>query len=883
LERLGSGGMGNVWVAEDMNLGRGVALKFISEDHARQAAALERFKMEARTASSLNHPNICTIYEIGEADGQTFIAMELIEGEPLDLYLTHHVFDVQEMLDLAIQIADALDAAHSKGIVHRDIKPGNILVTHRGQAKILDFGLAKLISARRPAGQPAYAIPTVASAEHLTSPGMAVGTTAFMSPEQARGRELDARSDLFSFGAMLYVMATRKLPFDGETAAVIFDGILNRPPVSPVEINPELPPKLDDIICTALEKDRDLRYQSAAEMRAELKRLKRDTTSARIPLASGRAAAAPASASDKAPSATPTTPTAQKPVTWLRRALYAGLLVGILVAVIALYFANRGEEHHFNLANMKVAQITNSGDVGATALSPDRRYIVYVVRDGARQSLWVQQVATGSNVQVLAPDQVSFVAVSFTPDGNYLLFVRSDKSTANFRYLYRMPVLGGTPQQLVRDIDTAPTFAPDGHQFAFTRGILNPMANDVLIASADGSGERVLAHRRGFRPGDATVTWSPDGQNLAIVTGEPRGSANRWVLQTVSVQTGEVKDLHAFSLPAYAAAWLPDGRGVLVVATDAESGRGQIWFVSYPKGELSRFTNDLVDYDLCCLDITRDGNSLIALQASSQSDVWVSNAEGSNPRQVTSGESQGQALDWIDGRIVAGDSRGHWMAMNPDGSNRTRLFGDREPRVQVSACLDAKYIAYAKLHNGILELWRSEPDGSNAMQLVDRPIDGDVVCTPDSKSVIYGADSALWRVSINGGTPEKTNFSHMDFALSPDGKLFLTGMETLEAGTFSAKLLVKTVGSGETVRTFDVPFGMRAPRFTPDGKAIAYLLTRDRATNLWEQPLSGGKPFPVTKFTSDDMFDYAWSRDGKQLAFSRGQRKTDAIMMSNFH
>ena len=356
------------------------------------------------------------------------------------------------------------------------------------------------------------------------------------------------------------------------------------------------------------------------------------------------------------------------------------------------------------------------------------------------------------------------------------------------------------------------------------------------------------------------------------------------MLETVSVKTGEVKDLHAFALPARAAAWLPDGHGVLVVGIDQESGRGQIWFVSYPNGELSRFTNDLVDYDLCCLDITRDGNSLIALEATSLSDIWVSNGEGYNQfKELTSGESLGHALGWIGGRIVAGDARGQWIAMNADGSNRTRLFGDREPREEVNACPDSKYIVYAKLHNGVFELWRSEPDGSNALQLVDRPIYGDVVCTPDSKSVIYGADSALWRVSIDGGTPEKTNFSYRDFALSPDGKLFQTGVETLEAGNFSAKLLVRTVAGGETVHTFDVPYGMWKPRFTPDGKAIAYLLARDRATNLWEQPLSGGKPVQITRFNTDEIFDYAWSRDGKQLVFSRGQRKTDAIMMSNFH
>ncbi len=244
--------MGTVWIAEDVQLGRRVALKFLSEDLAKHRQALDRFKLEARTASSLNHPNICTIYEIGEVDGEYFIAMELIDGEPLDRYLVRHRPELQELLDLAIQIADSLDAAHSKGVIHRDIKPGNILITSRGQAKILDFGLAKLIAERHAVEQTTYAGATLVTAsEHLTSPGMAVGTVAFMSPEQARGRELDARSDLFSFGAVLYQMATGKLPFEGETAATIFDGILNRTPTSPVGLNPELPPKLDEVIRTA--------------------------------------------------------------------------------------------------------------------------------------------------------------------------------------------------------------------------------------------------------------------------------------------------------------------------------------------------------------------------------------------------------------------------------------------------------------------------------------------------------------------------------------------------------------------------------------------------------------------------------------------------------
>jgi len=364
IERLGSGGMGTVWIAEDLHLRRRVALKFLSEDLAKHQQALERFKLEARTASSLNHPNISTIYEIGEAAGEYFIAMELIEGEPLDRYLSRHHPDLQELLDLGIQIADALDAAHAKGVIHRDIKPANILITPRGQAKILDFGLAKLMADRRTVEQPTYAGATLATAsEHLTSPGMAVGTIAFMSPEQARGKELDARSDLFSFGGVLYQMATGKLPFEGETAATIFDGILNRIPVSPLELNPVLPSKLDEIIRTALEKDRDLRYQSAADMRAELKRLKRDTSSGKVPQVSGSAIGVPKAHGSKR----------------AVMAIVSALAAIAVIAAVSVWVIER--PRGFVLQNMKISQITTTGNAGAAALSPDGRYIVYVLRD----------------------------------------------------------------------------------------------------------------------------------------------------------------------------------------------------------------------------------------------------------------------------------------------------------------------------------------------------------------------------------------------------------------------------------------------------------------------------------------------------------------------
>jgi serine/threonine protein kinase/WD40 repeat protein len=811
--KLGGGGMGVVYRAEDTKLGRPVALKFLPEELAKDRQALERLQREARAASSLNHPNICTIYDIDEHEGQAFIAMEYLEGQTLRHCIGGKPLKTETLLDLAGQVADALDAAHSKGIIHRDVKPANIFVTQRSQAKILDFGLAKVASEPRRVAEEVgvSALPTMGTSEEfLTTPGTALGTVAYMSPEQARGEELDARTDLFSFGVVLYEMATGRAAFSGTTSALIFDSILHKAPTSPVRLNPELPVELERIISKALEKDREVRYQHASDLRADLKRLKRDTDS-------GRSAAGLTAVQQ--PSPPPVHPRARR---------HAGAVAGTAAVMTALaifiYLLARPIPPPKVLRSV---QLTSDGRWKTSfllgALPPP------LLTDGSR--IYFQEITPeGSPIREVSTSGGETVPLNLTlelPDLLEISPVRPElliasplgpNSEAPLRIL---PLPAGSPHTLGDLVGHDGAWSPDGEKIVFANG------NELYLAKSDGTERRKLAGVSGIAN---WPRWSPDGATVRFTVLDAR--TNSTSLWQVSVNGG---DLHLL-LPGWnnpsaecCGNWTPDGK--YFVFQSVRNGRTDVWALRERSG------------------------------------LFQESMAG--PFQLTSGQMNMLApLPARDGKrlfVVGAIPRGELARYDAKSREFVPFLAGLSVE-DVDFSRDGQWLAYVTYPDG--NLWRSRPDGSQRLQLTFPPMQAFLPrWSPDAKRIVFsaltpGTPWSIFLVSAEGGTAEqvtKGEHNEGDPSWSSDGSMLVFGRMLFgqnRIGLLDLKAKQVSVVAGSE--------GLFSPRWSPDGRYIAAmpaegqdrLMLFDYSGKKWVELFKG----PAIGYPS-------WSHEGKYIYF----------------
>ncbi len=865
--------MGVVYEAVDQKLGRHVAVKLLIETTHNDSSALERFWREARAASSFNHPGICTIHELNESAETPFIVMELMEGNSLEKLYHGRVMPYPKLLDLGVQVADALDAAHRKGILHRDIKPANIFITSSGQAKILDFGLAKLDSGGTDADASTVTYP-------LTDSGATMGTVAYMSPEQARGEPLDARSDLFSLGIVLYEMATARHPFRGATTAVVFDRILNESPAAPISLNPKLPVEFESILNKALEKERELRSQSAAELRADLKRLQRKSGSGSAPAAQAPGASSPGSSSSAALLAA-------------RRSRRLAIIAACVVILVAVgYAAWRLLPRPRPFATTFVSQITNVGTIENIALSGDGRFLAEVKNDKGQRTLWVRNIATNTDTQILGAFGNEYMGLTFSPDGNYLYFVRGTTESGLVNVLYVMPVFGGTPRQLIYDVDSAISFSPGGTRFTYVRWTPDrkDQSSEIHIANKDGSDNQVVyATREEIGP----PVWSPKGGRIAWIS--TVGPA-KFALQIFEIASKKLTDFAALPDISFAGlsnvAWTPDGRHLLAFYIRPHSDHAQIGMVTLPSGDFHPVTNDVSSYSE--LALSADGRTLATVLTNIDSSIAWYKPEGGVPLSTTPLRITPYRIAWAnEDRLLFAIPRVDigWIDRST-GEVHTFDIGETAAGDYITTCPDG-HILFAGFPKGATEAWifRMDEDGGNIVQLAAGGITPAPGCSSDSREVYYFVEenemskASLWSVPLSGGTPRQIlpPEATVYYAISADGRL--AAWTILDPP--KARWNIYDLASGRSVSQIPLDTSdlggddASSVRFSPDSRAAVYSVLRNGGRTLLYQPLDGSPSHLLFDPMQETISDFGWSPSGKQLALVREKSSSDVVLIKD--